>query len=959
MDLAGSRQPKKQYFPARPVFWVLFFVLLGFGLRLNQLSLQPLWGDEGWSLYFAGLRVPQLVALTASDIHPPLYYLLLKLWLAITGTGADTARFFSVATGILLIPVGYALGQRLFGPRVGLVATGLISFMPMAIYYAQEVRMYGLITLLGAASTYFLVRWLERRRSVSRSSRRGRGSFYLGAYLLTATAALYTLYYTPVLIAAQGLYALVSTLAPRGAAGEPSPRLTWATRVRVLHPFWLVGLLYLPWIIYAAPRLLAYIDHKRAVEAYTSLGLFQFVADHLVAFNFGHLAPPLETYRWLVWLPLVIAGLGLLAAKSHRNELILIGLYLLLPLTAGYLINLLYPFTPRFYERTWMLAAPAYWLLLALGLTWLWDRQSFLAALTALLLVLAVGVCLAGFFSWPRYPHEDYRPLLRDIAARATPEDTILASYQWQVGLYQAYLPPPRPRLLAVPGWGAGWSSQTGGSPRLVADINGIFNRSPRLWFPAYQASGHIWEDEAEQAIAELGYPAQLLWYSPQTKLTLAGAARQSMQPAPVPANFGQRLTLLEAEVGGGVYQAGRDIVPVNLTWRKDKSLGQEHWVSLRLADEAGRTWTTRDSRPRANQIFFTELRPGDTLVDRHGLLTPAGAPPGRYRLLLSVRGTEAARPLDLLAENGQPVGAELLLAEIELIPPDPPVGAAALPVQQVIQAEFEDRVRLVGLTLGEGPYKAGEGLPLTLFWESLVDGPGPLTVLIEWQEPGGEVVFSHQQTLRWPSTAWRAGSLLRDPPDILLPPTFSPGEYNLTVSLLDPDARRLSVAGSDRLPLGAITTLDRPRSFDPPAPEIEQAVNFSNQAQLIGLDLPRTRLKAGEPLPLTLYWQALRTPDRSWTVFVHLIDAEGQIVAQQDHIPGDGQFPTTGWAPNEVLTDVYQIAIPAGTPPNKYHLRVGLYDANDPNFSRLPVVEGGQVVGKYVVLERWPISVE
>ncbi len=948
MDSSSAIPPKKQHFFIRPVFWVPFFVLLGFGLRLNQLSLQPLWGDEGWSLYFAGQNVPQLLALTASDIHPPLYYLLLKLWLSIAGTSAETARFLSVAIGTLLIPTGYALGRRLFGERAGLMATSVITVMPMAVYYAQEVRMYGLITLLGVVSTYFLVRWLDEPRPDQVRTNRKRGLFSGGGYVLTATAALYTLYYAPFLIAAQAIFALVST---GRAAGRPLRRL--------LRPFVLMGLLYLPWLIYATPRLLAYIDNKRNVEGYTSLGLFQFVADHLVTFSFGHLAPPLEAYRWLVLLPLGVASLGLLAAKSHRWGILLLGLYLLLPLSAGYMINLVYPFTPRFFERTWLLAAPAYWLLLALGLIWLWDRQSFLAGLITLVLTLAVSVCLAGFYNWPRYPHEDYRPLLRDVAARATSEDTILASYQWQLGLYQAYLPPPRPRLFAVPGWGAGWSAQAGEASQLVADVSSIFHRSPRLWFPAYQASGHIWEDEAEQAIAELGYPAQLLWYSPQTKLTLAGAPRQSMQPAPTPANFGNRLTLLEAEVGDGNYQAGRDIVPISLTWRKDKSLGQDHWVSLRLAGADGRTWTTRDSHPRANQVFFTELQPGETLTDQHGLLTPAGAPPGRYRLLLSVRGTEAARPLDLLAENGQPAGAELLLAEIELIPPDPSVGAAALPVRQRLAADFEDQVRLVGLTLGEGPFKAGERLPLTLFWESLVDGPGPLTVQIELQEPGGEVVFSHQQPPLWPSPAWRTGSLLRDPQEVLLPPTLSPGEYGLTVSLLTPEAQRLNVAGRDRLVLATISTTDRPRSFEPPAPEFKPAVNFSNQAKLIGLDLPQPRVKAGETLPLTLYWQALSTPDRSWTVFVHLIDAAGQIVAQQDHLPGDGQFPTTGWVPNEILTDAYQIAIPAGTPPGQYRLRVGLYDANDPQFSRLPVIEAEQVVNDHVVLERWPILVE
>ena len=98
---------------------MLFFTLIGFGLRVQKLSFQPLWGDEGWSFYFALLSLPQLLTLTALDIHPPLYYILLKGWLFIFGPGPEEARFLSVLFGTALIPVVGILGQRLFEGRVG------------------------------------------------------------------------------------------------------------------------------------------------------------------------------------------------------------------------------------------------------------------------------------------------------------------------------------------------------------------------------------------------------------------------------------------------------------------------------------------------------------------------------------------------------------------------------------------------------------------------------------------------------------------------------------------------------------------------------------------------------------------------------------------------------------------------------------------------------------------------
>lgn len=953
--ISSSARISTSQVKVRPDAWVLFFILIGFGLRLQQLDLQPLWGDEGWSFYFAMQPLTQLLALTAIDIHPPLYYILLKGWLALVGSGAEEARFLSVMAGTALIPVLALLGRRLFDERVGMAAAAITAIMPLAIYYAQEVRMYGLVTLLAAMSIYFFMKLnasgalfpaqTQSGNTLKRSSRQ----MLLVAYVATTAAALYTHYYAAFVVIAQFLALFLRRF---------WPKLDKTVIYQSLKPFIYVGLIYLPWIIYAGGRLTRYVENKRGVEGYLPLNLTGFVTEHLIAFSLGHLPAELQDYPWAALSIIIIALLGILAAISLKNRRpLILFLYLFVPLFIGYLVNLFYPFTPRFFERTLLLAAPAYWLLVAGGLVWLWDRHYLLSGIAAAVMLLVICISLVGFYTVQRYPHEDYRPLLAEITARATPEDVVLASYQWQLGFYQAYLPSPRPRLFAVPGWGEGWSSQAGNAAQLNSDLSDLFRQSPRLWFPAYQASGHIWEDEAEQAIAQLGYPALLHWYNPQTKLVLAGGAQIPMAASPT-ANFENLLALHEAEVGVKEYQAGRDIIPARLVWQKLDNLGSDHYVSLRLADSAGRTWTIRDSYPRAGLAFFTDLAIDEMLVDPHGVLTPAGAPPGTYRLLLSVRRASDAHPLDLVDQAGQPLGAELLLAELNLVAPDPPVGAAALPVQVATEADFSRQVQLVGFSLGHGPFKTGEKLPLTLFWHSWVDQPDNLTVLIELQDKAGRIVASYQEAPIWPATEWRVGSILRDPHDLILPPTLRPDTYHLLISLITPEQHKLKVNGAEQLELTLITTIDRPRVFDAPDPAIDLDIIFGQQAKLIGMDLPRSRLKAGETLPLTLYWQALAPLDKNWTVFVHLIDPDGHIITQQDQIPGAGQFPTTGWMPNEYLVDSYRLMVPANlVPGDEAYLRIGLYDAND--LSHLPVIEAGKTPNDYIVLESWPISVE
>jgi hypothetical protein len=86
---------------------------------------------------------------------------------------------------------------------------------------------------------------------------------------------------------------------------------------------------------------------------------------------------------------------------------------------------------------------------------------------------------------------------------------------------------------------------------------------------------------------------------------------------------------------------------------------------------------------------------------------------------------------------------------------------------------------------------------------------------------------------------------------------------------------------------------------------------------------------RVGDRIPLTIYWQATAPVDRSYTVFVHLVGADGQIWGQQDSPPGQGRLPTTGWVVGEVITDQYQVPVKAEAPPGEYRLLVGMYDAS------------------------------
>ncbi len=126
----------------------------------------------------------------------------------------------------------------------------------------------------------------------------------------------------------------------------------------------------------------------------------------------------------------------------------------------------------------------------------------------------------------------------------------------------------------------------------------------------------------------------------------------------------------------------------------------------------------------------------------------------------------------------------------------------------------------------------------------------------------------------------------------------------------------------------------------------VETAVNatfpetLSGQAiTLLGADLPPASATAGATLPFTLYWQADGPTLRPYTVFNHLLNEGGELAAQQDNWPAQGQWPPTCWQPGEIISDRYQIDLPASLPPGRYTLVTGLYDARDGR--RLPTITG------------------
>ena len=148
-------------------FLLLGIVALGGFLRVYQIGSKGLWLDEAFSVWLGWQPVGEMLGwLMRIDQHPPLYYLLLHFWMAL-GDDAAAVRALSALLGTLTIPVVYLLSRRLADDddKVGLLAALILAVSPFHVRFAQEARMYTLLTLNVSLALYALVHLLTDPRS--------------------------------------------------------------------------------------------------------------------------------------------------------------------------------------------------------------------------------------------------------------------------------------------------------------------------------------------------------------------------------------------------------------------------------------------------------------------------------------------------------------------------------------------------------------------------------------------------------------------------------------------------------------------------------------------------------------------------------------------------------------------------------------------------------------------------
>jgi hypothetical protein len=182
----------------RDALLLALLIVVAAALRFWRLRHQGFWFDEANTSQEVHETPGQMLTLLKHyESTPPLYYCVAWVWARIFGFGEAGLRSLSAVCGVLVVPLGYALGSKLFSRRAGLITAALVATNPLLIWYSQEARAYELAVLLTGISLLAFV--------YAREEPAGRP---LAVWVIASALAMATEYYAALAIIPEALWLL-------------------------------------------------------------------------------------------------------------------------------------------------------------------------------------------------------------------------------------------------------------------------------------------------------------------------------------------------------------------------------------------------------------------------------------------------------------------------------------------------------------------------------------------------------------------------------------------------------------------------------------------------------------------------------------------------------------------------------------------------------------------------------
>jgi len=407
---------------------IVIILFIGFLLRLINLN-QSLWLDETVQAITSKGSFLGIFTELRGDFHPPLYHLLMWGWAHLFGNSEIAMRLPSVIFGTATIYIIYLISKQIFNKKssLPLILALFFATAPFHIYYSQEARTYAMTTFFAALSMYYFIRLIINHRPLAI------------AYILSTTLLLYSDYYGFFVFLAQIIAGMIIL----------RKKIT-----RLLLHYTSVFLLFLPCLP------LLWIQLKTGSQATFSLpewgrlvnlSLVKALPLTFIKFSIGRITifnktsyAAVAVILFLVYGGMILIGFrgqGLATSRKKnylldpsRQSLITILLWLFVPILLAWGISF---FIPNYQPFRLLLVLPAFYLLLALGISGISSVKIRAMAIAFILLVNLIS--LGAYFKNPYFHREDWRGTVRFIEENGNQKTlALLPSYtsHWPYDYY-------------------------------------------------------------------------------------------------------------------------------------------------------------------------------------------------------------------------------------------------------------------------------------------------------------------------------------------------------------------------------------------------------------------------------------------------------------------------------------------------------------------------------------------
>jgi len=581
-------------------------LLLAAAARIHHLGQQSIWEDEAFTYY--AVTQPNMIDIVVKDVHPPLYFLGMAVWVPLTGTSEVALRYFSVLPAMLSVAMIYHLAKevaRAAGRQaevVALLAALLMALSDAEISLSQEVRMYTWHVLWVCVSLWGFLRW-------TRTNER----WALIAWFLGTVALIYTHYLGVFIPFVQGLYALiflrgrvritaigvlaacgvlfapwlfgVTLQQPRNAAGNFYEGTNWLT-VLDMRQKWFSD----QWAVMLMLALVGLVPHPRTPSPFHREGDMS-----------NQKSPSLRSGE----------GLG----RGFGMPFLLLAC-LIVPIVVVFIVNLYVPIllTYRLSQIT-----PTVVLLIALGLAnFRWPERGWLVAA-----ILVYSLTTVDFYR----PKPPWREVAQKAAQYARPGQLAISELggpDYHVLYYFDRLMPPGTKNYSMRMWRRNDpSSYPTGVPDVLDDYETVWVEDWSAEEDLYvklAAAGHV--RTATMTTDHLGNAIDMYRYD--------------RLPDEVVTTFENGMILRQTDFDANTMR-------LDLWWISEVAPTHDYTVSAFLLNEAGQLVAQLDSYPFNGERPTSSWQAGETIYDPHvlaaaeGFPAPLDLPAGRYQLGVKV----------------------------------------------------------------------------------------------------------------------------------------------------------------------------------------------------------------------------------------------------------------------------------------------------------------------------------